>query len=240
MDCVYVLGTGSGWQDNELRFSLRAIETYLSDIGNVFVVGPQPKFLTNVIHIPFNDRFACKERNIMIKLARACGHPELSSSFLHLHDDHFCLFPQSACTIPNWASSSLERTAQAAKPQNHWRQAVLNTHKALLSKGLPTKNFDLHYPMRINKEIYPEIMDRYNWAEPRGFVVKSLYGNTAGITPTMSPDLKIDYRCSIADLVARLRARKWFSVGPSGLTGEFKKLLEALFPQPSKYEILGR
>lgn len=240
IDIVYVLGTGSSWQDNELRFSLRSLQTYLSDLGNVYIVGPRPKFLTNIIHIPFNDRFACKERNIMLKLARACGHPDLSKEFLHVHDDHVCLYPQNACDVPNWASTSLERMAEIVKkrkPANHWWQSVYNTHKALSARGLPTKNFDLHYPMIFNKDIYPEIMDRYNWQEPRGFVVKSLYANTAGLTPTISPDLKIDYRCSIADLFTRLNGRKWFSYGPAGLTGELKRLLAAIFPEPSRFEV---
>lgn len=176
----------------------------------------------------------------MIKLARACGHPNLSTEFLHVHDDHFCLFPQTACSMPNWASNSLERTAAAVKkPTNNWRQAVLNTHKALLGKGLPTRNFDLHYPMIINKDIYPEIMDRYNWQEPRGYVVKSLYANTAGVPATISPDMKIDYRAPLSHLVTRLKGRKWFSVGNEGLTGDFKKLLAALFPDPSYFEVKG-
>ena len=237
MDLCYVLGTGSSWDNNELRYSLRSIETYLSGIEKVFVVGHRPNFLTNVIHLPFSDRFPCKEKNIMLKLARACGHPELSTEFLHIHDDHFCLAPQEAELIPYWHGGALERTAKSVKQGNHWRDAVLNTHKVLTLRGLTTDNYDLHYPMIFNKDLYPGIMDIYNWKEPRGYVVKSLYANTMKIKGVRSPDLKINERLSFGSMVARLQGRSWFSLGNGGLSGEFKKLLMALYPDKSKFEV---
>lgn len=236
-DLVYVLGSGSPWDNGELKFSLRSVEMFLSGVDKVFVVGAKPKWLTNVIHLPFFDHFPCKEKNIMLKLARACGHPDLSTNFLHLHDDHFCIYPQEASEVPFWCGGSLQNTANAVKPSNHWRDAVLNTHKALSAKGLTTNNFDLHYPMIFDKDKYPEIMDSYNWKEPRGYVVKSLYANTMKIKGERSPDLKIHERLSYGKLLERLNGRKWFSISNQGLSGEFKKFLLALYPMPSKYEI---
>lgn len=237
IDLVYVLGTGSPWDNNELRYSLRSIDTYLSGVDKVFIVGYRPKWLTNIIHIPYYDHFSCKERNIMIKLARACGHPDLSANFLHIHDDHFCLFPQQADQIPFWHGGSLQRLAKTVKPQNHWRDAVLNTHNALTAAGLTENNFDLHYPMIFDKNLYPEIMDRYNWKEPRGFVVKSLYANTLKISGIRSPDLKINERLHYPGLLNRLNGRQWFSIGNGGLSGEFKKFIQALYPNKSSFEL---
>lgn len=237
LDLVYVLGTGSPWDNGELRFSLRSIEVYLSGVNNIFIVGQKPKWLTNVIHLPFQDLFPCKERNIMLKVARACGHPDLSTEFLHLHDDHFCCFPQQADEIPYWHGGSLERTANSVKPGNHWRDAVLNTHKVLKERGLTTDNFDLHYPMIFNKVFYPPTMDSYNWKEPRGYVVKSLYANSLKIKGVRSPDLKINDRLSYGSIFQRLSGRKWYSIGNGGLSGDFKKFLLAFYPEPSKYEL---
>src|SRR6187397_2321209 len=107
MDLVYVLGSGSAWADNELRFSLRSLK-YLDQVDRIFIVGNCPPWVQNVEHVYFGDRFSCKEKNIMLKLAYACGHPDLSEHFLHLHDDHFCLAYQSAEDIPNWAGGPLE------------------------------------------------------------------------------------------------------------------------------------
>lgn len=236
MDLVYVLGSGSVWQDNELRYSLRSLKN-LSGIDKVFIVGACPKWVTNVIHLYFNDRFPCKEKNIMLKLARACGHPDLSNKFLHLHDDHFCLSSQNAEDIPNWASASLlQMGRQKPGEKNNWRDACMNTYKALTAAGLPALNYDLHYPMIFDKNLYPEVMDRYDWKEPRGFVVKSLYANTAGLTPTSFGDLKLNGESTMSGLVARLRGRPWFSIGNKALSPALKQLFPALYPEPSIWE----
>lgn len=238
MDCVYVLGSGSAWADNELRYSLRSLKN-VQGVDKVFIVGNCPHWVTNVIHLPFGDHFSCKEKNIMLKLARACGHPDLSDKFLHLHDDHFCLAPTLIHTIPNWCGGSLQTIGRQrpGEKKNNWRDACMNTYNALSAAGLPTLNYDLHYPMIFDKNLYPGIMDRYNWKEPRGFVVKSLYANTAGLIPTRSPDLKINGEAdTMSSLVDRLRGRSWFSIGNKALSPPLKLLFPALYPERSIYE----
>jgi len=236
IDVVYVVGTGSPWQDGELRFSLRSLEKFVSGIGNVYIVGHCPRWATNVFHLQYPDPFPCKERNIMLKMARICGHPDLSETWLSLHDDHFALDFQEAGEIPNYSGGSLERMVAKAKPGNNWREAVQNTNNVLKSKNLPTHNFDIHTPILIDKEKFPAIMDSYNWKTPRGYVVKSLYANTIGLEPTPLIDIKLNQRYTYPDLVARLKGRPWFSTGNGGLSGHFKNLLHAIFPEPSKYE----
>lgn len=237
IDAVYIVGTGSNWNDGELRYSLRSLEMFVTGIRNIYIVGHKPRWMNNENFIPFGDHFKCKERNIMLKMAAVCGLPQLSENFLHIHDDHFCLAPCEAENIPNYAGGSLARLFGGIKKNNHWRDAVLNSYNALQKNGLPVKNYDLHFPMIINKTIFPEIMDRYPWKdEQRGFVVKSLYGNTAGILPTPAVDLKINERYSMDEVVRRLQGRTWFSVGNGGLTFKFKGLLENLYPHPTRFE----
>lgn len=238
MDVVYILGSGSVWKNNELRFSLRSLEKFISGVGTVYVVGNRPDWLVNVVHLPFPDLYTCKERNIMLKVAHACGHPDLSDRFLHVHDDHFALAPGEAADVPNWACGSLLRMSRPDPRggRSHWREAVKNTHDALTAKGLPGHNFDIHYPIIFDKTRYPEIMDRYNWDLERGFVVKSLYANTLQMDPVFIHDRKINDRLSMSELVDRLRGVPWFSVGNKGLTNNMQALMYALYPEPSKYE----
>lgn len=237
-DVVYILGNGSNWGDNELRFSLRSLEKYVTGVGRVFLVGARPKWITGVVHLPFSDRHICKERNIMLKVAYACGHPDLSQTFLHVHDDHFALAHQDAANMPYWFGGSLAKMATLVNPGNHWRDAVLNTNKALTNSGLPTKNFDLHFPVLLEKSAFPEIMDRYDWKNtPRGFVVKSLYCNTLGITGAPTNDIKLNQRAPMVEIVQRLKGRPWFSVGNGALSGQFKEMLHALYPKKSRFEL---
>jgi hypothetical protein len=241
MDVVYVVGTGSGWADNELRFSLRSIADNLTDLGTVYVVGHKPKWLTGVVHLWWPDHYRCKERNIMEKLAYACGHPDLSQTFLHIHDDHFMLTPGKGEDVPNWHAGPLDQLAAGVikrNPKNNWGKAVLNTYKALSAAGHSVHNFDVHYPMLFDKDLYPKTMDLYDWkGEPRGFVVKSLYANTLGLYGTKTSDLKIDTRLTNAQIVERLTGRQWFSVGNGALSGNFRQFLAALYPKPSGFEL---
>lgn len=172
----------------------------------------------------------------MLKMAYACGHPDISENFLHIHDDHFALAPQEAGEIPFWAGGDLLKMSQQVDKQNNWRDAVLNTLMALRSKGHATHNFDFHFPMLINKTAFPEIMDRYDWRTPRGYVVKSLYANTMGIQPTRIGDIKLSNNFTFPELVTRLKGRPWYSVGNGGLSANFKMLAEALYPEISLFE----
>ena len=78
IDVVYVLGTGSNWDNNEIRFSLRSLAKNLKGMGRVFVVGERPAFLQNVIHIPAKDEFnpnVNADGNIILKvLARITSY----------------------------------------------------------------------------------------------------------------------------------------------------------------------
>lgn len=235
-DVVYVLGTGSQWDDNELRFSLRSLQKYISGIGDVYVVGHRPKWLTGVVHLPYPDQFACREANIMLKVAHACGHPNLSRQFLHVHDDHFALAPARACEIPNWCAGPLDRLGKAIHDRNPWKYSVLNTAKALSDRGLTTWNFDIHYPIIFNKELYPQAMDMFDWNVPNGYVVKSLYGNAMRIPHVFTNDMKLKERHTFAELVQQLRGRPWFSIGPKSTNNNVKALMRELYPEPSKYE----
>lgn len=237
-DVVYVVGRGSGWNDNELRFSLRSLAKYVTGIGQVFIVGKIPAFLTNVVALPWPDNYTCKERNIMEKVAYACGHPRLSDRFLHVHDDHFALAPVDAGQVPDYAGwVDLHQLAKSVGRGNPWRESVQNTANALSAQGLATWNFDIHFPIVMDKARYPDIMDRYDWrATARGFVVKSLYANTLGLAPTKISDIKLNDRYDMPTLVDKLKGRPWFSIGNGALSTRFKNLLSELYPKPSPWE----
>lgn len=237
-DVVYVVGRATGWNDNELRFSLRSLAKYVTGIGQVFIVGKIPAFVTNVVELRWPDNYGCKERNIMEKVAYACGHPRLSKRFLHVHDDHFALAPVDAGQVPNYAGwVDLGNLAKLVGRGNSWKESVQNTADALASRGLTTWNFDIHTPIIFDKDQYPEIMDQYDWrGTDRGFVVKSLYANTLGLEPTKISDIKLNDRYEMPTLVDKLKGRPWFSIGNGALSQRFKNLLSELYPKPSPWE----
>jgi hypothetical protein len=234
IDAVYVLGTGSRWFDNELRYSLRSIEQFVTGIRNVYLVGRAPKWINNVIHIPYDDLHACKEKNIMEKVLRVCQEADLSEQFLHLHDDHFALAPTAAEAIPYWYRMDLDKLAERVPPSNNYRNALLNTFAVLMARRLPFKNYDLHFPIVYDKELFPLAMMSYNWEAC--YVVKSLYSNTVGVQGETIADIKINGATTMRDIVDRIKGRPWFSIGPAALNQNMKELLQALYPDKSKWE----
>ena len=61
IDVLYIVGTGSHWNNYELRYSLRTLEKYGKNIGRVFVSGFNPVFLSNEViftSIPDIDIFS--------------------------------------------------------------------------------------------------------------------------------------------------------------------------------------
>lgn len=71
MDVVIPLGSGSRWQDNELRFCLRAVEKHLKGYDRIYIVGRKPDWIQNIEFIPYVEAHT-RERNIMEKVRRAC------------------------------------------------------------------------------------------------------------------------------------------------------------------------
>ena len=78
IDVVYVLGKGTKWNDNEIRFSLRSLAKNVTGIRNVYIVGERPDFLKRVIHISYPDELLNNaDGNITFKSRNAingCGY----------------------------------------------------------------------------------------------------------------------------------------------------------------------
>lgn len=235
MDAVYVLGRGSTWQDNELRYSLRALAEFVDGVDRVVVVGHRPPWLQNVLHVPHPDRHTCKERNIMEKILVACALPDLSPEFLFLNDDHLALLPQSA-RVPYWRGGHLWDVAERLGHTNRYAQAVRNTHHFLSAVCASTWNFDVHAPIVYDKELFPKVMALVNW-DAGCFVIKSLYANFVEVPHEWLPDLKLGRGYQMRELATVLKGRPWWSHGPQALNFNLQNLLAALYPQKSKFEI---
>jgi hypothetical protein len=234
-DIVYVLGKGSVYDNLELRYSLRSIEKFILNFSTVYVVGERPSWITGVVHLPYPDRWRCKERNIKEKIEMACYIPQVSQKFLHVHDDHFALQSCEASMVPYYAAGSLMDLSRSIKAKNGYVYSVQNTIKAL--GLLQSFNFDVHTPIIYDKDQFLSVMDRYDWDKLRGYVVKSLYGNTLAIQPVQLRDVKIRHNWPLSGVVEQLRGRPWWSVGDGGLTEQLRELLKELYPEKSRFEL---
>jgi len=235
VDVVYSLGSGSHWQDNELRYSLRSLVKYFPGLGNVYIIGKRPEWIRNAVHVKANDLPGTdrKEFNIMNKILIACNLPVLSRQFLFINDDHFLLQPWQ--TVPFYYEKHLENTLAARKNHDAYYQSLDNTLGVLKGRH-DTKNFDIHCPIVYDKSYFPQVMAAYDWTVNFGYVIKSLYCNTLGVKGQVMTDLKINGRHSCSKLEQLTIGRKFFSIGDSAIGPELTTYLSYLYPEKSKFE----
>lgn len=227
IDVVYVLGTGSRFHNNEIRFSLRSIEKHLSNYRKIWIVGEHHPMLENVNFVPFPDKTSMSDTNIMHKVSHACQHPEITDDFLFFNDDHYLLADFDAPTFPYFYSKSMEEYLRR-RPQDGYRRRVKNTYKYLQSKGLPTKFFDTHTPIIFNKAKFLEHVNTGpDWSSPTSFVVKSIYANSLNIEGVLRADWK---KMSAPEGV------EIFSTTPRVSAAVQRFLLER-FPKRCKFEL---
>lgn len=233
MDIVYVLGTGSRWHNNELRYSLRSVEKHLKAYDNVYIVGFKPGWLQNVIHIPADDAFRQeKERNIFHKITVACLDKRVSEDFIFFNDDHFLL--QDVESMPYYHREPLEQYVKGRVTT--YKISANNTLQALKRRGYSTLNFDVHAPIIYNKSKFLELK-KYNWNIRGAYIIKSLYCNTHGITGEMLTDCKIQTPLTELQLHDRIKGRPVFSIGDGAITKTLRLFMDRLYPRESEFEM---
>lgn len=224
---VYPLGNGSRLNDAELKYSLRSVEKNLCGYGNVFIVGRKPTWIQNITHIEAKDHFEVPDRNIMTKIMKACDNPDVSDTFLFMNDDHFLMHTFHVEKFPFYYSESIESYLER-RGMDGYGQRVRNTYDYLKKNDLPTKYFDSHTPILIEKSRFKEIMSKVDWEKKHGFVIKSLYANSLKIEGIQEKDHKLETTPRKNDPV--------FSTTPKPKAA-VTRFLSEVFNKQSKFEI---
>lgn len=231
IDVIIPLNTDSPHQNIELRYALRSIQKFLTGYRRIYIIGDCPDFIHNVVHIPYKDKSKYKQRNILMKILRACEE-SVSDDFMMFNDDHFQLQQEDAANYPYYASGTIE--AEIMRCKGDYKSSLVNTLSAL--QYLSTWNFDCHLPIRYNKSKFINVMSFYDWSVPHGYVIKSLYCNTLNIQPMMTADGKVYDAISQEKLDEMVATRPCISTSNYALTNIMLRKLEALFPEKSVYE----
>lgn len=239
IDVVYVLGKGSDWRNNELRFSLRSVDKNLRGIRKVWIVGEKPEFVKNVTHIPYPDELVNNaDGNIIRKILRVCQENTLTENFLFINDDHLIFAPVAAAEIPPYHKGNMETFKKEYFEANFWRGRLWRTKNILKQKGYPTLHFDCHMPIVFNKHRFPDVVRRFNFEANIGFTMKSLYGNVVHPdAPELNGQKVVIFKPYIfSDIVEKVRKRTFIAFNDDGLRPAFKTWLFRTFPEESKYE----
>lgn len=234
MTIVYAIGTGSVWENNELRYSVRSVDKHFSEVNDVVIVGHLPGFLKGVTHIDFQDvTTRNKERNIFEKVRAAAK--QIPGDFLFMNDDHFITQDSDPSKYPNYYSCSIHEYLLSHGVTTY----SLSVRNALMQlqrrEILDPLFFDVHTPIIYNSQKF-KALKSFNFINKPAPVIKSLYGNMFNVRATHLIDMKLKRKLSGDELVKIANKRPVFSISDSALCQGLTDGLNQLYPFKSKFE----
>lgn len=242
MDILYIIGAGSTWANNELRYSLRSVSKFGKNVGRIFVCGVNPGILSDkVTFIPCDDPYDMAHKNIQYKIDYAIRNSDIGEHFLLSSDDHFFVRDVDFDEYPLYTKGILpDRTD---KNQNYFLSLV-ETRNLLIKANLTTQQTNPHCDTHITRSVWEKTTDlRVSGMNlPHGGEVNCIIGNQLiadGMKPTPYRDVKIRKFKNIADLKRKIGDNHCFSIYDSAIGCGIEEYLQQLFPTPCEYEVVS-
>jgi hypothetical protein len=231
-DLVYILGTGSRWRNNEIRYSLRSVERNLPG-HKVFIVGECPTWATSITHIPAADDNKNKLLNARAKYMAAAKDQRISDEFVLMNDDFFVLKPVE--NIPAYSRGTLAEMLRRHPTQDGYYYKSLKDTKCLLnSMGiLNPLDFEIHAPIIFNKEKLITTIELIG--TQNAYSIRSCYGNLHNLDPRVTTDFKASNLAEFTHQINRDPA--YLSISDAVVAQrEFRDWIRRTFPEPSQFE----
>lgn len=239
MDIVYILGNGSRWNNNELRYSLRSLEKHFPH-RNIFIVGEFPYWLRNVNHIDVNDAFPYSDggklRNAVRKIRAACKDERISDQFVLMNDDFF--FLENATEIKPYSLGTMQNTIDRhVTHKGYYYEALVRTKRYLQNCGIENPTcYAIHYPIVYDKKKFLEMTDGLDLMQA-GYAIRTIYGNLFNIGKVERKDVKISSESALMDFLQAEDKGDFLSTGDGiALHSRFQEWIDFRFPDQSKYE----
>lgn len=229
LNFIYLLGPAhlSGWQNNEIRYSLRSLEAAFNPDW-VGITGPEiPAFLTGITHfkvdiLPDMSRY----KNMQRQLLAACTVEETPEELVLMNDD----FLVRSSPQWNWISTHTGLIGAVPTSGAGWRRSVVATGEWLRAKGVANPiSYEGHTPMPFLKSrMLPILQELLTSNEP--LQLRSAYGNIVGVGGFQHPNAK------------RGDPDKWPTNSPfwslkRNVSQKAKIFLENWLPNPSRWEV---
>lgn len=235
MDALYILGKGSIFNNDELRYSLRTLERFVSGISRVVLVGENPGFLSEKVNYhQLQDVQGNKEYRISQKIMTACLNNWVGDDFLFLNDDFFFVKKINANNYPNYYKGNLK----FSKNNGGYQKALSDTANYLTKIEATTYHFDVHTPIIYNKQKFIDLAPHFQESKKAiyGFVVKSIYANIYQLPKKKYRDAKLNSLLELQDY-ERILKTNVFSCSDIGWRRGVAQYLKRTNPNPSKFEI---
>lgn len=235
IDILIPVGRGSKHDDLELRFALRSIQHHARGVRRVWIVGRIPAWLheTDQVRLVRRDEApGNKAYRIAAKVEWACRELDLTKTFAFWNDDYLLTQDLDVRTIPPWHHGDLSR----GEDSEGWQRLLGQTGEALRAVGLPSKHYDIHVPILLERSKYLDLSDWWQRSREVPMTMKSVYGNhycDAAAVPYADAKLADQWQTRIDQLAA---SRPVISYGNAALSAGFADWMAARFPDPHPAE----
>lgn len=251
MDVLYTVRcSDDAW---DLRMSLRSLERNGQNVGKVVLAGgPFPDWLSDEAEkVSCGSPFDRKQKNILAAILIAMMRGAVTGPCLLSSDDHFIMRPYDLDRFPWFCRQG----AMATMPDEAgyfrmgagvtpYRGSIVATRRLLELHGLPIEmvsgHVNTHLDARDAKGV-AALAGRF-WEMPYGYEPSTLFiacarrrDPTIRFTPRTDVKLQGPLTCEMLDRT-EAAGDGLLSCGESALCGDFRKWMEARFPEPSRWE----
>lgn len=252
MDVVYIVGNGSRWGNNELRYSLRSIEKFGIGLGRVFIFGSIPYFINRarVTCVEMQDNAGVPAKNVYLKIKSAIESDIVPGRFLISSDDHFFVRPTDFINYPIYFKSENMPTQENVGTGKfggvQYTQGIVNTSIVMDKFGLGHVYFEGHTNKLYDKSAWRILDDMGVWNMMGDFkdgfstntpMAAFLARTDKRLDVIKRKDIKINRFASFAQLESIIEDTDCFSIGDGAIECGIGDYLQWMFPNKSKYEI---
>ena len=179
MDIVYVVKRAADNGD-ELRYSLRSLRNI--DHDNVWIVGQNYPWTKNVRFLE-STQAKSSWTNVHNSLKKVCLEQDLSDDFIFFNDDFYVM--QKFEEMPTLHGGPFEdlKNRYSLGEKHYYARIVRNTFAYLKDDA---KNYDLHVPMALNKNLLPGVIE-----DATDMLFRSIYGNRYSVGGEYYKDTKV-------------------------------------------------
>lgn len=161
-----------GAKGDEIRFSVRSVETFFQGRAKCTVIGDKPPWFTGHYIKQRKLKNRSGFRDMLAKVRTMSTHRDIAEEFVWMMDDDYFLRP---FTVEEVAVPRAERFRRSNA--NEWQRIKTASVDRLTENGLPSNDFATHAPHYVEKQKLLDICTAYN-LKHKLFTWEILYGNT--------------------------------------------------------------
>jgi len=234
-------------QWHELKYALRSIHQNYKGSFRIWIVGDKPAWLSkkaNFISMPCTG--LSPRIDVMHKIMAVIDNKGVKEEFFWSNDDIYFInkLTYADLCIPKVIGDLIEKVNRI----NHksvYTDDIRATFETLKINKLPILNYSTHLPYRFEKQKMLQLVERFDLMNRR-LLPENLYYNTYH-ADELPYHLSLENTNNIMFSINRpspnwqvieqqMQIKKWLNNSEAGMTPQFQKFLDRMFPEPSPFE----